>query len=275
MSGHRDLVSWHPFFFSMFTSLTPIVWAVVAFPIVLFLGRWIQRHLQGTAFLLTKKQNASLAIYAIIMFPGVLLHELSHWVMAKLLGVQTGKFSLWPKVMKDGRLRLGYVEYYKTKGVGPMRESLIGVAPLVFGIAAVVLIGIYIFGGSDLVLIMNADEPDRISAVLNYIFAVPDVWLWLYLLFAISNAMMPSPSDREAWPLFITIMLVIVVLLYFLGFQELLWLGLVGPIATVFSYITVAFGITITVDLIFMILIGGIEWLIGRVRGVYIDYSLI
>ena len=259
----------------MFTSLTPIIWAIVAFPVVLFLGRWIQLHLQGAAFLLTNKRNASVAIYAIIMFPGVLLHELSHWITAKLLGVKTGKFSLWPELMKDGSLRLGYVEYYKTKSVGPVRESLIGVAPLVFGIAAVVLIGVYVFGGSDLVLIMNADEPDRISAVLNYIFAVPDVWLWLYLLFAVSNAMMPSPSDRKAWPLFISIMAIIVIALYFLGFQNLLWMGLVGPIATAFSYITIAFGITIAVDVIFMVIIGSTEWLIGRVRGVYIDYNRI
>ena len=259
----------------MFDSLTPIIWVLVTFPIVLLLERWIQLHLQGTAFLLTNRRNASLAIYAIIMFPGVLLHELSHWIVAKLVGVRTGKFSLWPELMKDGTLRLGYVEYYKTKDVGPMRESMIGIAPLVFGLAAVVLIGIYIFGGGELVLIMNADEPDRLSAVINYIFAVPDVWLWLYLLFAISNAMMPSPSDRKAWPLFFGIVIVLLGILYFLGFQDLLWLGLVGPVATVFTYVAIALGITIVVDLIFMLLIGSTEWLIGRMRGVYIDYDKI
>jgi lysylphosphatidylglycerol synthetase-like protein (DUF2156 family) len=26
-----------------------------------------------------------------------------------------------------------------------------------------------------------------------------DVWLWVYLIFVVSNAMMPSPSDRQPW----------------------------------------------------------------------------
>jgi hypothetical protein len=28
---------------------------------------------------------------------------------------------------------------------------------------------------------------------------VPDFWLWAYLIFTVSNAMMPSPSDRQPW----------------------------------------------------------------------------
>ncbi len=259
----------------MFDALTPILWVLITFPIVLVMERWIQLHLQGTAFLLTKHRKASLAIYAIIMFPGVVLHEFSHWFTANMLGVQTGRLSLWPEIMKDGNIRLGYVEYYKTKDLGPFRESLIGVAPLVFGITAVISIGIFVFGGNDLINVVYADEPDRVSAVINHIFAVPDVWLWLYLLFTISNAMMPSPSDRKAWPFFLAAVTLAIVILYFMGFQRVLWEGLVGPVATVFTYIGIALGITIIVDLIFMMLISSIEWLLGRVRGVYIDYKKI
>mgnify|MGYP003348511744 CR=1 FL=1 len=69
-------------------------------------------------------------IYNLIFLPGVFLHELSHFLMAKLLGVKTGSFSIIPQSLPDGRLQMGYVETGQTDIV---RDSLIGIAPLVTG----------------------------------------------------------------------------------------------------------------------------------------------
>ena len=69
-----------------------------------------------------------MAIFSFIFLPGVFLHELSHFIMAKLLGVRTGRFSLLPQSLPDGRLQLGYVETTRSDIV---RDSLIGAAPLI------------------------------------------------------------------------------------------------------------------------------------------------
>jgi len=62
-------------------------WVAIALPVLLLLQRWIHRHLRGVAYLLTGRQSWAVIIYALILFPGVLLHELSHWLAAQVLGV--------------------------------------------------------------------------------------------------------------------------------------------------------------------------------------------
>lgn len=254
------------------SSLTPIIWAFVTFPIVWFMERWIHRHLQGLVLILTGNINWSILIYAILLFPGVLLHELSHWLTAILLGLRTGKFSVWPSVSADGHIRLGYVEYYKDRSVGPIRESLVGGAPLIYGTISILLIGFYIFNATELLVLLNSGTPTAVGEVLERVFQTDDALLWLYLLFAVSNAMMPSPSDRKAFPAFFTILAIIVAALYFLGFEEALWNGLVGPVAIVFGYLGMAFTMTIGVNILFMLLIWLLETVSSRLRGRTVNY---
>ena len=113
----------------MSSMLMPFIWVAITLPCLYFLQRWIHRHLHGVALLLTGNKQWAIVLYAIVLFPGVLLHELSHWITANILRVKTGKFSVLPKSIADGSVQLGYVEYYKTSKVGPIRESLIGTAP--------------------------------------------------------------------------------------------------------------------------------------------------
>ena len=97
---------------------------------LLLLQRALQREIQTILLLLTRRPEISLAIFSILFFPGVFLHEASHWLMARLLGVRTGRFSLIPQPLGNGRVRLGFVE---TASPDIVRDALIGVAPLISG----------------------------------------------------------------------------------------------------------------------------------------------
>ncbi|MFO7682523.1 MAG: hypothetical protein R6X34_20995, partial [Chloroflexota bacterium] len=97
----------------MSLDLMPFIWVTLAFIVLLFLQRWIHTHLHGLSLLITGKPEYAVILYALVLFPGVLLHELSHWLAASLLGVRTGRFSLLPRRQPDGSIQLGYVEYYK------------------------------------------------------------------------------------------------------------------------------------------------------------------
>jgi hypothetical protein len=188
----------------------PFIWVILAFIILLLLQRWIHTHLHGLSLLLTGKPERAVYLYALVLFPGVLLHELSHWLTATLLGIRTGKFSLLPQRQKDGSITLGYVEYYKDSGLGPIRESLVGGAPLLTGTAVILLISYTVLDVTRLAEAVQTGHIDNLYLALDELLATPYFFLWLYLLFAIGNAMMPSPSDRRAWPAFLGISAVLI-----------------------------------------------------------------
>ena len=64
---------------------------------------------------------ATLAIF-LLLLPGVFVHELSHWVAAKLLGLRTSKFRVWPKRHKD-RIGLGSVSVRARRHLARQRRG--------------------------------------------------------------------------------------------------------------------------------------------------------
>lgn len=251
----------------------PFLWLALALPVLLLLQRWIHRHLRGLAYLLTGRMSWAVLLYAIVLFPGVLLHELSHWLAARLLGVRTGAISLLPKMQKDGVLRLGYVEYYRSRSLDPVRESIIGGAPMLTGTAVVLLIGFQIFDIPSFASAVQSGSLDQLSPALTRLFTAPDFLVWLYLIFAVSNAMMPSPSDRRAWPAFLLLLSAAAIILYVLDRQHIIIGGMVGPVATVFGYLALALSLAIGVDIVVIFVIYMLEGLVSRLRGVELIYE--
>jgi hypothetical protein len=254
-------------------SLMPIIWVAIALPVLLLLQRWIQTHLHGISLLLTGKPERAMYLYAIILFPGVLIHELSHWVTAKLLGVRTGSLSLLPRRGADGSLQLGYVEYYRSKTLDPVRESLIGGAPMIVGTAVILLIGYNIISVPALAAAVQSGDMDTVTIALGDFFQTKYILIWIYLIFAISNAMMPSKSDRRAWPAFVVAMIILAGFVYLLGVQNEVANSLIGPVVLLFSYLGIAFSVAIGTDLFFMLILALLEYIVGRLKGVSVVYG--
>lgn len=158
--------------------------------------RVLYRELQSIFLLITRRPTSAIGLFSLLLFPGVFLHELSHFVMARLLGVRTGKFSLLPKVLANGNLRLGYVE---TAATDPLRDTLIGAAPLISGMAVVILLGVNQLGILPLTESLIAGNWDSFWTEAARLPSRPDFWLWFYLVFAVSTSMLPSSADRRAW----------------------------------------------------------------------------
>jgi hypothetical protein len=176
--------------------LTSLFWLILAFGILLLLQRSLHSTVQTTLFYLTRRADLAIVLFSILFFPGVLVHELSHYIVARLTGVRTGRLSLLPHPMPNGRLRLGYVE---TAAADPVRETLIGAAPLVSGSLLVAYIGINRLG---LPALWNQIQSGGLTLFPHSLAAVSaqqDFWIWFYLLFTISSMMLPSASDRRAW----------------------------------------------------------------------------
>lgn len=123
--------------------------------------------------------------YLLIM-PGTVLHELSHWIACKLLFVPTGKVVLFrPQENEDGSIVFGYVEHAESD---PLRGALVAVAP-------VLLVPALMWGL--LVAIWGTGLLEDPRGLLDG-FTLSDIWkipLSLYLLLAARGAF-PSPGDR-------------------------------------------------------------------------------
>lgn len=178
------------------TSLDGLFWLALALVVLVFLQRRLHREIQAVFLILTRHPGITIGVFALIFIPGVFLHELSHFVMAKILGVRTGRFSLIPSPMPDGRLQMGYVE---TERSDIVRDALVGAAPILFGTLFLAWVAVERL---QLVLMWDVLRNGLWDLFFMGLFILPnqpDFWLWFYLAFAVSSTMMPSDSDRDAW----------------------------------------------------------------------------
>jgi hypothetical protein len=158
-----------------------------------------------------------------------------------------------------GSVRVGKVD--------PLRASLIGLAPLLGATAIILIIGNLVLGVDDLALAVAAGGFDEIRAALAQLVRVPDFWLWLYLIFAISNAMLPSESDMSTVrPVLIFLGLATVVYLIVAGVPSVSAQTL-AAVNTISGYLASAFGLTLAVDIFFALIIALLLAITRRAQG--------
>jgi len=173
-----------------------LLWLLLSLGPLLFLQRGLHREIQAVLLLITRRTDLAVALFSLLFFPGVLLHEGSHFLMAKILRVPTGRVSLIPQSIEGNRLRLGFVETGQTD---ILRDALIGTAPLLTGGLFVAYAGIVHL---DLLTLWDGFASGNSEAAIESLAAslsAPDFWLWFYLMVTVSSTMFPSPSDRRAW----------------------------------------------------------------------------
>ncbi|MFZ2489362.1 MAG: hypothetical protein WAZ19_14715 [Anaerolineae bacterium] len=244
---------------SFWITLLAFVLAVI---ILYLVQRWITRHIQGVGILLFNSSNAGMALLWFLLFPGLVIHETSHWLMAQLLGVPTGRLRLRP-TQQGKQIILGSVEVKRTD---PLRDSLVGLAPFLAGSLALLAIGSGVFDVAALGRAWESGAWNEAAQMLLAAFQVNDAWLWLYLMVAISNAMMPSPSDRESWrSLLFYVILVLAIMLLF-GWSPSLPVDLTLYLTDGLRILIYTFVLAALIDLIFALLLAAVELILSTLR---------
>ncbi|GIV66824.1 MAG: hypothetical protein KatS3mg047_1217 [Bellilinea sp.] len=241
-------------------SYSGLIYFILSLLVYLVVQRRLHREIQGVFLLLTRSPALALGLFALLFFPGVLIHETSHWIAAKLMGVRTGKFSLIPQLQPDGTLRLGYVE---AAPVDVFRETIIGAAPFFSGVLAVGWIAAFplkVFSAGQIQSLAS------LWASLTEVINLPDFWLWFYLAFTISSTMLPSESDRRAWLPALAIIGLIVLIVIFVGVGEWL-LVLVKPINRILSAIALVFVFSLLLHLFLIIPFWLLRKFLSRITG--------
>jgi len=238
--------------------------ALMLVPLIL-LQRLLHREIQAVFLILTRNAQLTMGIFQFIFLPGVFLHEASHFVMAKILRVPTGRFSILPQPLSDGRLRLGYVE---TARADIMRDSLIGAAPLIFGTIIVAYIAIDRLEMRVLWDVLRNGQFNLFWMGVRLLPRVQDFYLWFYLTFAVSSTMMPSDSDRHAWLELVIAVGVLFSITLLIGAGPWM-LNKVAPLISNFlSSVAVIFGLSSIIHVVLILPTTFIHVLLARATGV-------
>lgn len=160
------------------------------------LSKMLTKRLSMLIYHLTKNKGITIYSMALLFFPGTLLHELAHFLMAGLLFVRVYHFELVPKLEGD---------YVKLGSVGVaqsdiFRRFLIGVAPVLFG--TFLLLSFLYYAASN-----NLFE--------NYLF----IFLMGYAAFEIGNTMFSSKKDMEGALELLAVVAIFVIIFYFIGLR--------------------------------------------------------
>lgn len=177
---------------------TATVAVFLAFALLLLALAWASRTIglliQEIVYRLTGSGDMAMVILFLVYLPGIFIHEGAHWLMAKVLGLKTGKFRVWPQ--KKGKY-IGMGSVTVSRG-GTVADSLVGMAPLLAGTAIVALIAGQVFGADRLAGVWaQGNAWDVLTSIFAALGGQQDGLLWAWAIFAVANAMMPSASDRE------------------------------------------------------------------------------
>jgi hypothetical protein len=248
----------------MESALAAALWLFLSALLLVLVQRLVQQTVQQALFLLTGRVEWALFLYALLLLPGVVIHEGSHWLTARLLRMRTGRISLWPNLQGNRTLRLGYVE---TERVDFLRSSLVGIAPLIAGIVALLVLGQRALHIDALGLALAGGEYDLARQSAAQVLGTPWAALWIYLVFAVSNSMFPSASDRRSWPWVGLVLGVLLVLTLVTGVGDWLVDAAGRPVMRVAQTVALAFSMTIVVDAALLPGLALLNGLLRRVRG--------
>jgi hypothetical protein len=247
------------------SQLSGLIWFVFVLVPLILLQRLLHREIQAVFLILTRDTRLTMGIFSMLFLPGVFLHEFSHFVMAKILGVRTGRFSLFPQSLPDGRLQLGYVETARSDVV---RDSLIGAAPLIMGTLFVAYVAIYHLQMRVLWDAFRNGQFDLFWLGLRTLPQTQDFYLWFYLTFAVSSTMMPSESDRHAWLELLISIVVLFGIALLVGAGPWMLSNVAPRLSLFLSSVAVIFGLSALVHILLILPTALIHKLLARATGV-------
>ncbi len=116
----------------------------------------------------------------------------------------------------------------------------------------------------ELLTALGTSDINSIGTALRHVGSTPDFYLWLYVMFAISNAMLPTPNDRRGWPLVLVLFGGVLLFLVVIGVGHVLLRTFTGPVAHGVDLLSTAFLTVLIVEVPGMLLIVFLEEILER-----------
>lgn len=145
------------------------------------------------------------ALFYLLMFPGVVLHEGAHYLACLLTGTRVFRFAPFsPGRSSDGRLMLGYVRHERrTFPVG----AIIGLAPILLNPLGLLLVTA-VFTPLTLQEVARPSAEVVLEGIVASGFLTDNLLaaaIWAYLSFSFALGSVPSREDLSSLPLVLVV----------------------------------------------------------------------
>lgn len=236
---------------------------------LIYAERWIHQHLFGVSYLMTDDKETATGIYYIFFFPGVFLHEVIQYLVAGALNVPIKKIQAYPKAQENGTLRFDFVSI---KPTDPVRASIIGGVPFIIAAFLVYTISTSIIDLHSIVAAFSANNSKAVTTSFQDLVNTPNFWFWLYLLFVISNGMIPTKEDRQGWWLILAVIGGLTLILIIIGSDQVITETLAGPVRENLQLVNTSLVIILGLDIFAIIVLRTVENIFERIRGYRVNY---
>jgi hypothetical protein len=230
------------------------------------LERWLHQHIFKVGWLLTKNFHTTTIVYYAFFLPGVFLHELSYWLVAGILDVRAERIIRMPEKQEIAELRLNFIRL--PRNTPPFKLAIITMTPLIVGVFFVWFIADNVLDVTGFANLLFDGNRANLNQAIATLTSAPDFWLWIYLLFAVSNTMVPNLQDLRGARVLLTVIGAATLIFIILGLgNEVVVAALVGPVTDALYVLAGIFLIIIAIDLFMTGVLGTIEAIVERITG--------
>jgi len=258
-------------------ALAPWLLAALILFLLLRTQKALQRRIFGVGWMVAAHNDAGAVLYTLVLLPGVVLHEVVEWLTAGVLNFKTVRSMRWPEADKNGEIdpKFVMVEYPKRDPkLGPpgpaarmkslFSRAIVEITPTLAGLAVILFICNNIVDFPSILKTFPGGDVATISAALGKALGRPDFWLWFYVLFTISNTMMPRRFARRGMLILGGVAALFMLVLVIIGFARSVEGWLLGPIPSALIQLSTLFASVLIVDFVFLLLIIVLEALVER-----------
>lgn len=140
-------------------------------------GQILLRQLTYLVHLIGGSRRFLIILWSLVFLPGTIIHELSHFFLAIIVGARTGKIEIFPEFLDSDEHETGVaLGSVQTQKLNIIQGVLVGLAPFFVGLGLLVWLGALI--------LQSYSSASYWSLVFQS-----------YLFFTISNSFFPSRSD--------------------------------------------------------------------------------
>jgi hypothetical protein len=259
------------------------------FALILYLlqrvWRVLSRRLLGIGWLVASDKQSAAVLYTMLLLPGILIHEFLEWVMAGVLNLKTVISTRWPEADLHGEIDPKFVTVEYPKRRAELRENLgsrlkdlltktaVELAPTIGGVLLTLYISQSLMGLPTVIDTLPSGDVNQIGPALTQVVNRPNFWLLFYLLFTISNLMMPRKNARQGLLVIFGFFVLGFIFLAVVGFAEAVGRWLTGPIPMVVNQFSAIFATVLAIDVAVLAVLVVFEEIGERLTGKQIPYK--